>query len=78
MWQGLKDWFKDRDGKRADEMAGLAILGVLTFLGLEIYSVAWQGRAFDPAGFGQGLGLALAAAAIGMGLKAKWEAQGGQ
>ncbi len=61
----------DSDGRHADEMALLAVLGVLTFLGLAVYAVVWKGQVFDPQGFGAGLGLAIGAAAAGMGLKAK-------
>lgn len=73
----MKDWLKqllqDEDGE-ADEMALLSILGVLTFLGCEIYSVvAVEGFRFDPQTFGVGLGAALGAAAAGMGWKSKQE-----
>lgn len=54
-------------------MAVLSVLGVLTFLGLAIYSIAFKGQPFDPQAFGTGLGLAIGAAAVGMGLKAKME-----
>lgn len=75
MWRGIADWFGGQDGK-ADEMAALAVMGVLTFLGLSIYSVAWKGQVFDPQAFGTGLGLAIGAAAAGMGFKAKCERDG--
>lgn len=60
-------------GGNADEMAVLAVLGVLTFLGLAVYAVVGKGQAFDPQAFGIGLGSAIGAAAIGMGLKSKAE-----
>lgn len=61
---------------RADEMAVLTILGVLTFLGLSIYSVVVRGQTFDPSSYGTGLASALGAASIGMGLKARWDRDG--
>lgn len=67
----LAELLTDSDGRHADEMALLAIIGVLTFLGLSVYAVVVKGQAFDAQGFGTGLGLALAAACAGMGLKAK-------
>lgn len=77
MWAGLKEWFTDGKG-RADEMAGLAILSMLTFLALEIYAVVVKGQVFDPQAFGIGLGGALSATAAGLGLKAWGERNGGQ
>jgi hypothetical protein len=71
MWQGLKDWFKGPDGK-ADEMAALVILGVLTFLGLSIFD-AVKNKRFDPQAFGIGFGATIGGAAVGMGLKARSE-----
>lgn len=60
--------FGDEDEK-ADEMASLAILSVLTFLGLTIYVVVIRGQPFDWRAFGEGFGSVIFAAALGMGLK---------
>lgn len=54
---------------RSDEMALLSIIGVLVFIGLEVFSVVWRHQPFEPDGFGMGLGSAIGAAAVGMGLK---------
>ena len=54
---------------RSDEMALLAILGVLTFLGLQIFAVVVRQQHFEPEAFGLGFGAAIGAAATGMGLK---------
>ncbi|MCF3945322.1 hypothetical protein AiwAL_04605 [Acidiphilium sp. AL] len=56
---------------RSDEMAMLSILGVLTFIGLEAFSVILRHQPFEPDRFGMGLGSAIGAAAIGMGLKSR-------
>jgi hypothetical protein len=69
----LIDLFTNSEGHRADEMASLSIVGVLVFIGLAIYSVAYKGSAFDPTGYGTGLGAAIGGAAVGIGLKGKME-----
>lgn len=58
-------------GGRSDELALLAILGVLTFIGLEIFAVIVRHQPFAPEQFGVGLGSALAAASVGMGFKTR-------
>jgi len=73
----LRQLFQGKGGT-ADEMAVLAVLGVLVFLGLATYSVVWKGQQFDPQAFGIGLGAAIGAAATGMGFKARSERDGGQ
>lgn len=60
----------DSEG-RSDELALLAILGVLTFIGLEIFAVVIRHQLFLPEQFGLGLGSALAAASVGMGIKSR-------
>ena len=57
---------------RSDEMAILSILGVVTFIGLEVFSVVVGHHVFEPDRFGIGLGSAIAAASIGMGLKSRF------
>ena len=57
---------------RSDEMALLAILGVLTFLSLQIFVVVARHQNFEPESFGVGFGAAIGAAATGMGLKSRF------
>lgn len=65
----IQQLFQDHTGQ-ADEIATLAIIGFLTFVGCEIYSVvAVSGYKFDPQTFGIGFGAALGAVATGMGIK---------
>lgn len=56
---------------RSDEMAVLAILGVLTFLALQVFAVVVRRQHFEPEAFGVGFGAAIGAAATGMGLKSR-------
>jgi predicted permease len=56
---------------RSDEMALLAILGVLTFIALQIFAVVVRHQHFEPEAFGVGFGAAIGAAATGMGLKSR-------
>ncbi|MGC9269012.1 hypothetical protein [Acidiphilium sp.] len=57
---------------RSDEMAVLSIIGVLTFIGLELFTVLVRHQQFEPERFGMGLGSAIAAGAIGMGLSSRF------
>lgn len=66
----LKQLFQGKGGV-ADEMAVLTVMGVLTFLGLAIYSVVWKGQPFEPQNYGTGLGLVVIAALVGFGLRSK-------
>lgn len=68
----LRQLFQGKNGT-ADEMAVLAVLGVLTYLGLSIFAVVCNHQSFDAQAFGIGLGAAIGAAAVGMGFKAKQE-----
>lgn len=53
---------------RSDEMALLSICGVVSYIGLEIFSVVVRHQPFQPEGFGMGLSSAIAAGAFGLGL----------
>jgi hypothetical protein len=63
----LCELVSDSNG-RSDELAVLSILGVVSFIGLEVFTVLVRHQQFDPERFGMGLGSAIAAGAIGMGL----------
>lgn len=67
----LKELLTDAQG-RADEMALLTILGLVSFIGLEIFAVVVRHQRFDAGGYGMGLGSAIGAATIGMGLKSRF------
>lgn len=67
----LFDLVSDPTG-RSDVMAFLSIIGVLSFIGLELFAVLVRHQRFDPEGFGMGLGSAIAAGAIGMGLTSRF------
>lgn len=70
----MKEFFlgliSDGDG-RSDEMAVLSIIGVATFIGLEIFSVVLRRQPFIPDQFGLGFGSVIGTAALGMGLKSR-------
>ncbi|MDD2877995.1 MAG: hypothetical protein PHT60_13650 [Acidiphilium sp.] len=57
---------------RSDEMAVLSIIGVITFIGLELFTVLVRHQLFDPEHFGMGLGSTIAAGALGMGLSTRF------
>jgi hypothetical protein len=68
----MRAWFAQLFGdenSRADEMAVLAVLSVLTFLCLTVYVVVIRHQPFDWRSYGEGLGSVIFAAAAGMGLK---------
>lgn len=65
----ISDWLTGIDQKTHDPARGLWALGVLTFLGLSIYSAT----KFDPQAFGIGFGSVLAGGALGVKLKAETE-----
>ncbi len=67
----LFEMISDANG-RADELALLSIVGVLSFIGLELFSVLIRHQSFEPEQFGMGLGSAIAAGAIGMGLSSRF------
>ncbi|MGC8530467.1 MAG: hypothetical protein ACP5M1_00380 [Acidiphilium sp.] len=67
----LRGLLTDAQG-RIDEMALLTILGLLSFIGLEIFAVVVRHQHFDAEGYGMGLGSAIGAATLGMGLKSKF------
>jgi hypothetical protein len=67
----LFEMITDANG-RADELALLSIMGVLSFIGLELFSVLVRHQGFEPERFGMGLGSAIAAGAIGMGLNSRF------
>jgi hypothetical protein len=67
----LAELISDSNG-RADELAVLSIIGVLSFIGLELFAVLVRHQAFEPERFGMGLGSAIAAGAIGMGLSSRF------
>lgn len=67
----LFELISDSNG-RSDEMAVLSIIGVLSFIGLEIFTVLFRHQSFEPERFGMGLGSAIAAGAIGMGLSSRF------
>lgn len=64
----FRQLFTSKDDK-ADEMAVLTVLGVLTFIGLAVVEVVVKGHAFDPQAYGIGLAATLGAAGVGMGFK---------
>ena len=71
----LKQMLTETDNSTADMFRLLALLSILTGLGLMVYSVVWQEQAFNMTEFGTGVGVLLVGA--GAALKLKPETQSG-
>ena len=68
----MKKWLADLFGdesSRADEMALLTVLSVLSFLALSFVAYVVHRQTWAPVDFGVGLGSVLGTAAVGMGIK---------
>lgn len=69
----LKDMLTGKDNATYDVSRVCGILGVLTFLGLEIFQVVARHTAFDMQTFGIGFGAVIAAMGAAVRLKASTE-----
>jgi hypothetical protein len=65
----LPELIEGADGK-LDEQSALSILGVLTFLALESYSVVVMHQIFNAESFGFGFGAVMGATLAGLGYRA--------
>ena len=65
----LRQLMTESDNVTHDLYRYLAILSIITGLGLQVYSIGWKGQPFDMLAFGAGIG--ALAAGIGALLKLK-------
>lgn len=62
----INDIITTTSGDAVDLVRINALLGMLVFLGLEIYNVVWQKQPFQPHEFGIGMGAVIAAVGIAL------------
>jgi hypothetical protein len=65
----LRELVTENDNLTHDLYKYLAIVSIVTGLGLQIYSIGWQGKAFSMQEFGMGIGALFAGVGIALGLK---------
>jgi len=78
----MGNFFKDIstgiDNQTHDVGRVAGILGLLTFLGLEIFVVVYKGMPFDMTAFGTAFGLMIVAIGAALKLKAETEPKSGE
>jgi hypothetical protein len=67
----LNDWFTEIDNKTFDVTKVLAVISIVTAIGLAIFSVVYQGQPFDFQDYG--LGTAALFAGVGIAFSVKKE-----
>ena len=65
----LKQIFTETDNQTQDAFKWMAVLSIMTGLGLMIYAVVWQEQAFNMTEFGTGVGVLLVGAGAALKLK---------
>jgi hypothetical protein len=65
----LKQIFTESDNQTQDAFRWMAVLSIITGLGLMIYAVVWRGQVFDMTQFGTGVGVLLVGAGAALKLK---------
>lgn len=65
----LNDWFTEVDNKTYDITKGLAVLSIVTAIGLAVYSVVSQGQPFNYQDYGLGTAALFAGIGAALGLK---------
>ena len=77
MGNPIKDMLTGIDNQTFDVGRVSGILGLLVFLGLEIYVVVWKSLPFDMTAFGIAFAAMIAALGAALKLKAETEPKGG-
>lgn len=65
----LLDWFTEVDNKTFDITKALAVVSVLTGVGLAIFSVVFKGQLFNYQDYGLGTAALFAGVGMALGLK---------
>ena len=65
----LNDWFTEVDNKTFDVTKVLAVVSIITGIGLAIYSVVVKGEPFDYNNYGLGTAALFAGVGVSLGLK---------
>jgi hypothetical protein len=74
----MRKWIADlldQDNDKVSEMTLLAILSVIIFLALTVYTVVIQHQPWRLDDYGDAIGKVLLAAAVGMGIKSRFGGQ---
>lgn len=69
MHKVINDWLTEIDNSTFDVTKALAVLSVLTGVGLAIFSVVYKGQAFDYQDYGLGTAALFAGVGIALGMK---------
>lgn len=65
----LNDWFTEVDNKTFDVTKLLAVVSIITAIGLSIFSVVYKGQAFSYQDYGLGTAALFAGIGAALGLK---------
>ena len=65
----LNDWFTEVDNRTFDITKVLAVLSILTGIGLAIFSVVFKGQLFNYQDYGLGTAALFAGVGIALGMK---------
>ncbi len=70
--QMLLDWFTESDGKTFDVVRLLYVLGVLSYIGMSIWSL-FRGQHWEPEQYGYGFAATLVGGGAAIGIRAHLE-----
>ena len=65
----IKDWFTEIDNQTFDVTKALAVISILTAIGLAIFSVVFKGQAFSYQDYGLGTAALFAGVGVALGMK---------
>lgn len=65
----IRQLLTESDNVTHDLYRYLAILAIVTGLGLQVYAIGWKGQPFDMQTFGVGIGALFAGVGVALGLK---------
>jgi hypothetical protein len=65
----LNDWFTEVDNKTFDITKALAVVSIVTAIGLAIFSVVYKGQDFNYQDYGLGTAALFAGVGVALGLK---------
>ena len=65
----IKDWFTEIDNQTFDVTRALAVVSILTAIGLIAYSIIYKGQVFSLQDYGIGMSTLLASTGLALKLK---------
>jgi hypothetical protein len=65
----LKDWFTEIDNETFDITKALAVVSILSGVGLAIFTVVLKGQAFNYQDYGMGTAALFAGVGVALGMK---------